>query len=504
MKYTLINGALKSVEESGIHRKLSTTISALVLAFRDVSGSSPLFECLIDIFAAVPPEVIPQIAHGAHVLVTDDHEQVFMSTPVWLEALNKLIYNAFIKPRPPGDAAVSRPAAILLSASLLHLYPNQYPTLLFNGSIFQDTGRDSKPCSYLFVKLLLIDLRTAIPSLQEILNSPEYPLSSARLAASYDLISAFVGFLISGLDDDDNDDNVEGASNVDHNKNSTAASILTPDLLLQLRLDIAEMISLTIEHLRDRYNASVAGAAGLHLSTQASSVDISSSADAALAGTPLTISWDSATASMPNDPLTLSQLRTLALWLREDDNERLRTEAAGIVDVLLGLYVLKDESHEFRSPALIALEGIITTAEGVEAFLVADGWEILVNDLRSILTSGEDAARGIQIVRVLLDVSESEVSGPTRQEWMEVVKLGPATSALAHNEEMKELRTAVWQLSVEILVRAPTGMRRRYGGEARKIWKLARSSAEEARGEGDVDQGVDEVLQGLEGLGFRG
>lgn len=348
------------------------------------------------------------------------------------------------------------------------------------------------------MKLLLIDIRTTIPSLQEILNSPEYPQVSARLAASYDLVSAFIGFLVSILDDEDDDNDNKVASTVDSGRKPIQASILTPDLLLQLRVDIAETISLTIEHLRDRYDASVAGAAGLHPSARPSPITTSPPAETAPAGTPLAISWDSATTSMPHDPLTLSQLRTLALWLREDDNARLRAEAAGIVDVLLGLYSTLDAPPDFRSPVLIALEGITATAEGVAAFLAAEGWEILVSDLRDILASGDDASRGIQIVRVLLGVAESDVSGPTSEEWMEVVRLAPGSALWGG--QFVELRIAVWQLSVELLGRAPMGVRRRYGGDARRIVDAARALVD---GEVDLDLGLDEVLQGLEALGFR-
>lgn len=356
------------------------------------------------------------------------------------------------------------------------------------------------------MKLLLIDIRTTIPSLQEILNSPEYPLVSARLAASYDHVSAFIGFLVSVLDDDDDAD-TKGASSVEPGKTSTTASTLNPDLLLQLRVDIAETISLTIEHLRDRYDASIAGAAGLHPSARPSpTTAFSSSTKAAPIGAPLAISWDSATTSMPHDPLTLSELRALALWLREDDNDRLRAEAAGIVDVLLGLYAPQDAPHDFRSPVLIALEGITATAEGVDAFLAAEGWKILATDLHDILASGIDTSRGIEIVRVLLGVSESDVSGPTREEWMEVVTLGAATGMLAMGGggQVAELRIALWQLSVELLVRAPMGMRRRYGGEARGIVEGARALLDrEGGGEGGLDEGLEEVMQGLEMLGFR-
>ncbi|SLM39367.1 hypothetical protein LPUS_09893 [Lasallia pustulata] len=154
VKYTFLNAASKNDQESSIARKLSAKISTLILAFRDTPSFGLLLDCLRVSLTTVPTEVI-------------------LSTPSWLEPLTKLIHHAFNKP-PRRNAANDRQAAVLLSASLLHLYPAQYPPLLFNGSTPQVIGRDSRPASYLFVKLLLIDIRTTIPSLQEILNSPDF------------------------------------------------------------------------------------------------------------------------------------------------------------------------------------------------------------------------------------------------------------------------------------------------------------------------------------------
>ena len=158
---------------------------------------------------------------------------------------------------------------------------------------------------------------------------------------------------------------------------------------------------------------------------------------------------------------------------------------------------------------LVALEGITATAKGVEAFLAAEGWETLVGDLRDVFASGGggegSGGRGVEIVRVLLGVVESDVVGLMRGEWMDGLGLGLGSSAAyGEGQDMKELRVAVWQLDVELLVRAPMGMRRRYGGEARRILEAARRLlAEEGGREGDLRVGLEEVVQGLEALGFR-
>lgn len=195
---------------------------------------------------------------------------------------------------------------------------------------------DKKPDSYLFITMLVIDIRSTIPSLQEKLHSEDYLATSERLGRAYDIVSAFIGFLIQSLD---------LMSGDDHFSNHYGSVGPMPvDLLLKLRTNISETMSLTIEHLRDRYDSSTAGTAGLHPAAR-SSIDRSS---------PLLIAWDTSN-GMFADPLTLSQLRTLSLWLRDEENDALRKEAAGVMDVLLALYQYNGE-QDFRYPVLVALE----------------------------------------------------------------------------------------------------------------------------------------------------
>ena len=273
--------------------------------------------------------------------------------------------------------------------------------------------------------MLLIDIRSTIPSLQEKLNTPEYLKTSLRIAESFDVISNFIGYLVSSLDEE-SDDDIDGESS---KANSNLQ--LEPSQLLQLRTDISETMSLTIEHLRDRYDSSVAGAAGLHPSARIDT-DPSSSA-------PRTITWQSSTTSMSEDPLTLSEIRALALWLREDDNNALRKEAAGIMDLLLALFSETQHGPDFCSPVLIALEGILEVPEGVEAFLAEEGWNILTLRLQQELNSAESRAadQGVEIVRVLLKVVESDVTGPSKEDWMKV--LGMAVEAFEGKPSMMHI-----------------------------------------------------------------
>lgn len=317
-----------------------------------------------------------------------DCPQILPNRPKWLDSLVDMLRNLVaIKPSTAGRAAYTQ-----LAAALLQTYPQTCPSLLFKNA--KNDGPESKPFSYLFINLILIDLRSSFPSLLAQLNSSTYPATAERLAAAFDVLSSFVAFLIRSLDEEIN----------------TTGFSMAPDLLLSLRKSIAETVSLTIEYLRDRWDASVAGASGLH-------PDARSGTAATSEGTRLTLTWESAIDNVHSDPLVLAGIRAMALWVREDENDNLRNEATGMMDMLIELY--KSEPHvglDFRYPILSALEGILPTDDGPEAFLQQSGWQILSDDLQNILrtvaisskaempSTLRDANRGLQIVRVLLAV----------------------------------------------------------------------------------------------------
>ena len=348
--------------------------------------------------------------------------------------------------------ATGRAAYTLLASALLQAYPATCPVLLFKDDPLNDS--DSKPFSYLFVNLLLIDLRSSFPSLLAQLNSPEYPATSQRLAGAFDVISSFIGFLVRSLDEE---------------INSTGFA-MAPDLLLKLRKDVAETMSLTIEYLRDRWDASVAGVAGLHPSARSGTAATSE-------GTRLTLTWESMKDTINTDPLVLAAIRALAIWIREDENENLRNETAGLMDMLVELYKASSEgSLDFRYPILLALEGIMTTEDGVEGFLGQDGWQVVFQDLQSIVKSVSDhptfensailgqAGRGVQIVRVLLVVVDHDSTSFPREDWMVAVTTTAAIKvpADAPLPMLIELDIAMLQLSMALLSKSGTGMTRRY------------------------------------------
>lgn len=362
--------------------------------------------------------------------------QVIPQDPAWLDAVI-LFIQRLVTSRPTPEA---RYAYTTLSSSLLQAYPAQAPKRLFSAPT-----SEGKSLPFLLTNLVLIDIRSTCPTLLTSLNTPSYAKTSRRIAAGYDVISSFIGFLLWSLDDDH------------------APIIMDSDLLLKLRKSISETIAVTVEYLRDRWDASYAGAMGLHPEARSSTAHTST-------GSHLTLAWDSAEDNADDDPLVHAAVRTVAIWVREDEGTQLRKEASGLLDMLLELYRLgREKRTDPRLPVLVAVEGIMGASKGREKFLANDGWDVLVSDLLDILersaTEGSeaDARRGIEIVRVLMQVVEEEETG-TREAWMDAITRVAAWCVPKGRQAdvVMEMQLAVLQLCASILLGAGRGMRERY------------------------------------------
>jgi hypothetical protein len=426
--------------------------------------------------------------------------QAIPTVPTWLRPLSLLIQRTFLA-RPTFAA---RKSGTILCSALLQFYPEKFPALLFwspsKGKRPATTESELKPFAYLFINLVLIDIRASFPSLLELLASPDYSSTAERLAAGFDVVATFVGFLLKSLDEE--------------TSGGDAGRIflqIEPDLLLKLRRDIAETMGSTIEFLRDRWDGA---AMRVHENSKTLPVN---------RRTPLGLTWDTREGGIAQDHLTLAAIRTLALWLREDEGETLRREASGIMDVFLGLYNLSNrnlapgtglediKSMDFRPALLTALEGILTTDSGVETFQETDGWRILwQHDLSKLLSSGVtrsrgDTSRGIEIIRALLTIVEHGNSEKEsfREEWTDVFAAAAALSSSSGSDADSlslELMLSLFQLATEILSRAPTRLRRRFAKEAKVVAERARVMI--VGTEEELRDGAVEVLEGLEGLGI--
>jgi hypothetical protein len=305
------------------------------------------------------------------------------------------------------------------AAALLGAYPEKA-----SGSLFSDDPSSSKPIAYLFVKMVQVDILSTLHVLMPKLNTVEYPSLSGRIAAALDIMTSFVGFLITAADD------------------STARQGLTPDRIIKLHEDLVRTIGDIMEFLRDRWDDFLMGARGIE-STQTSK------------------------RSIFEDPITPAAIRLVSTWLRDDDGETLRAQAAGLTDLLAELYKMNLSSTdipELRLPILAALEGILQTSNGREIFNTSDFWSrCLYPDLRAILigegmelTAG-DYVRGSAIVHtfhIIMDYEGNQRSYPTSMHLPEyVAKFGikpvnaePSTS----NQALVGFQTDALELAIKL------------------------------------------------------
>lgn len=464
-------GVISLEDKICLRSKIDQTVAALAVSFKGTDGVTLLI-FLDQLLRRLDPEVyLSNFAKSLekHVLTS---MQTTPTAPAWLKSVISFI-RKLVTSKP---TLAGRTAYINLTASLLQIYPAETSRLLFS-----DEAGTEKPFFYLLINLVLVDLRSSFPALLEQLNRPDYESTSRRLASAFDIVSAFLGFLVRFLDDEDADE-------------AFSSIMLSPDLLLKLRTSISETMSLAIEYLRDRWDASVAGAMGLHPEARIGTVKTSS-------GSHYTLAWDSKTDKANQDPLLLSAIRTLAIWLREDDNDTLRKEASGLSDMMLDLYKNSLSGPlDFRRAVLVALEGIVTVNKGSAAFLENEGWEILIRDLLAIFHASssvndeDEAARGIEIVRVLLPIVEREQPG-SREAWLAVVTAVAAWDVpnLEQAPTVLEFQVAVLQLVTALLSNTHAGMQKRYVHSSSAVIGIAGQLKGRVRDDTVLEESLEDV-----------
>lgn len=417
--------------------------------------------------------------------------------------------------------AASRSAYTNCAGALLLIYPESTPQLLF-----LDEKDSSKPFSYLFINLILADLRATLPSLLAKLNDPDYPRISQRLTSALDILTAFIGQLIAWMEelDDDDDPDSKSTTGAESAQQQQQQSWLRmpPELVLKLSSFIAETLSVVLEYLRDRWDVSVAGAQGLHPEARAGSAHTEF-------GSHKTLSWDAKDAGgAAADAFVLSAIRAVALWVRDDDGDVLRKEAAGLMDMLMELYQSgggdptrsqPDGWLDYRLPILAALEGVLRTSRGVEAFNAYNGWGILSADLLGVLEESSTSTstsvneteliRGTRAALVLQIVIESE--GHTPEDWMGVVTAVAAydvpTAGGEEEEEEEEeakgpgalldFQVDALQLAAKLLANASPGMRKRFVHSAGAIRGIAEQLKGRAEEDGAAAGALEDVLSTL-------
>ncbi|KAK4248370.1 Neurochondrin-domain-containing protein [Corynascus novoguineensis] len=487
--YAWLNAAAEATDKNRLRSKIDSTIGSLVASFKGTDAVT-LLSFLASLLPKLDPEVLPP-------------------NPKWLPAIGTFIRN-LVTSRP---TAAGRAAFTNLSAALLELYPFQAPPLLFADQDATTAGTaksssTSNPFSYLLINLILVDLRATLPTLLSQLNTPDYPPTAQRLTSAFNIISHFIGYLLRALDSPES---------------SSALITITPDRLLSLRKSLSETLSLTTEYLRDRWDAAVAGTMGLHPDARTGAAVVAPTTGAAH----FALAWDSkGTDVAASDPLVLAAVRALALWAREDDGEVLRAEVSGLADMLVDLYrestssgggVGGDKEGEngrrvldFRRAVLVAFEGVVAERKGREAVLDNGGWEALAEDLVGILEASSSAgngddesesARGVEIVRVLMQLAEEERPGP-REAWMDLVTRVAAWDVpeVKQSPMTEECQVAVLQLVTTLLANTHPGVQKRYVHSTSAVLGIAHQLKGKVRGDRALEEALEDVVGTLAAL----
>ncbi|KAI1813907.1 DUF1941-domain-containing protein [Poronia punctata] len=403
--WSWINGS-KSVPTDTMMEKISEALQLFISSFKG-QYPAPLLD-----FIAMTLENLPPHLRSPN--------------PSWLRPLARLVKD-MASNKPTEE---SRRAYILCASSMLTAYPETAPKLLFS-----DEPRAPKPISYLFVKMVQVDVLSTLHVLIPKVNTAEYPSLSRRIAGALDIMTSFVGFLITVADDE------------------TAQPGLTPDQIIKLHEDLAKMVGDVMEYLHDRWEDFQAGSRGIE-STQSSK------------------------RSIFEDAITPAAIRFIATWLRDDDGETLRSQAAGLTDLFAELYKMNltsPDTPELRLPMLAAFEGILQTSKGREAFNEHEVWSrSLYSDLRAILstTSSElttvDYMRGSALIHTFLLLMEYDNdlrSHPAAESILDSVASMDIQPAKSENQTLDHV---VVDFQIDALELASVLLRRssRNGGSA--------------------------------------
>ncbi|KIW02471.1 uncharacterized protein PV09_06277 [Verruconis gallopava] len=436
-------------------------LQAVTDSMRDAQNTATL----LDVIAGISPQL------------------TFLGEPQPIQIVICLIQKSIMM-RPTSQV---RNAAIKLASEVLRrVQPsNMAANALFTNQV-PESARGDKPFAYVFLQYVLVDLRATIPTLITNLASTTYQNDSLRLAACYDIVAAFIMYLIQSTDVDDMDI-TEGS------KPSTMP--IGPDLLLKLRRDLNETFSLTLEFFRDRWDAVTAGAAGLDPSAR---MDPKS---------PAMLTWDNPAIAPEQDPIILSGLRALSLWLREDENPGLHKQTIGIADMLAALYkesMKADAKTDFRHPILVLLEGLLSASdEAVQMLLDHDGWDLFASDLRQTSQSSQSFATYMtDLIRVLLIIVTSDAVPQSREAWMEIPKwVSHIDIAQTKDTEAFEVLAELYQLANAIWAKAPKRLQRAAEKEMKQIAMNALSIVNHIDATG-ADQGlVDSFKEVVSSMG---
>ncbi|KAK6067677.1 hypothetical protein SCUP234_10396 [Seiridium cupressi] len=430
LAWSWINGI--NSDRTAAATRINDTIGALCASYKGTDGVT-LLDFLSKLLSRLDSDLIPK-------------------NPPWLGTVVTFIHNlAASKPTAAGREAYTNSAA-----NLLVTYGDTASDM-----VFQDIFKSSKSLPYLFMSLILIDIRSSLPNLLENLNRTDYPATSERITSGLIILSFFINRLLQMIERADSED---------------VFTDVQPDLLLKLRDSVIETLSLVMEYLRDRWDAAIAGAQGLHPEARSGVTHTAS-------GSMKALPWDSKHESASEDRLLLAALKSLGDWLREDDAPTLRNEATNLIDLLMDLYESTSAARvgvATRPLVLGVLDGIIKENDGVQALLDHNGWTILSKDLLVILADSGETGQlehelGQHISAILSAITSSRSVTP--EDWLDLVTgvsaytVPPVPLPLL---SLQHLWADVLELSASLLTKAPPGVQRRYVHSASALTGIAR------------------------------
>ncbi|KAL8998648.1 MAG: hypothetical protein Q9169_002308 [Polycauliona sp. 2 TL-2023] len=336
--------------------------------------------------------------------------------PAWLAPLTqRLLQSASTQ---YTDALRSRNAVVNLSAALVRCYQSHTAAILYGGRPVSDSHHTAKPVAWLFLQHRLIDIRTSIPALMHSTDG-DHKSTLVRLAGCYGLVTAFTKFLAESLGataiaDSDIVGEPECQDSVTRPGGGGSYELpYSPGLLLRIREEISDVCSLSMEYLRDRFEAAEASK-----TVRRARPGIGSASDR------FEFVNKDCQPNMAEDPLVLEQLRLIALWLDEDDSEALRKEAANnLVQLSLGLYGM---AVELKSPLLVVLEQCDSVHGALNNIRSSSAWNAMLSDLELIVTTRDVDEyvidNGISILRLLGPRARNAI-GQDKDAWKDFARI---------------------------------------------------------------------------------
>ena len=334
-----------------------------------------------------------------------------------------------------------RTEGILLAVTLLKTYHAlRLAKLLFIPYSDPENINGNKPRTYDFVVMLISEITESVTKYDKLSkHSKEYPQETVRLRSYYELLCCFIGYLV-------------GRESAETPQNPVKP-LLPPDLLLDLRKLISELMQVSILTIRTRF-----GSPGTPIKLQDPVQEAK-----------LEYPWNVV------HEVTCGQLRTLSLWLRDDDGDKVRKEAASIMDVLLQI-ISQGKSLDISNAVIMCLEGICQTSAGTKAFQEYGGWQIVTEELdrivkRPVANYIGDTYLGEQITIVFYNVVHQTGSSPPKATTAKILQV--IASIEQDTTQRAGLQIELLSLASKLLEHTPPTQRKHYAKVSEKIISAA-------------------------------